>query len=149
MDSAASCALLLAQCINIMKALGLVREHLRPTPVTLTTLATECFLLHQALTKVYRHILKAPTEVVDSELLQGLDVFVIGCNITISVVEASANEMCQAMSISSPPGTLEESTPQEGPRLQQLRNEEGMNQFRLQLNAYRRSLPDCIIGDLI
>lgn len=134
------CMPLLAQCIGIMKSLGTVREHLKPVPVTLTALATECFLLHQALTRVHRHVRNGPNEEAEHEMLQSLDAFFLGCRITMSAIEDSADQMCQAMSDPSSASTSELSATGD-PRLQQLWEEDLMSQFRLQLVAYRRSLP--------
>jgi hypothetical protein len=145
MDIATTCPPLLAQCITIMKALERVRGYLRSVPVTLTALATECFLLHQALTTIQRRILDTAEE---TGLLESLDALFIGCKITLSAIEDSANHMYQAMSVSSDLETPEPSAPRY-PRSHQLWEEEHMKQFQLQLSAYRLSIPGHFAGDMM
>ena len=93
-----SCPPLLMLCIKPMKAFELVRTHLKLVPLPLISLANECFALHRALVKVRRfdlHSLGVLEQGRGQQVLDSLEAFFLGCDMTMSAVNELAEEVRQ------------------------------------------------------
>jgi hypothetical protein len=142
-----SCPPLLSLCIKPMKAFALIRTHLKPVPLTLSSLVNECFALHRALVKVQRfdlHSLDVLEKVRREQVLDSLEAFFLGCDMTMAAVNERAEEFRRhALVLSASNGAR----PPTGsnPILQHFWKEDEMKEIVVQIREYRSGLTDLLI----
>jgi uncharacterized protein YoxC len=116
-------------CMAIIKTLHDVRPRLKPAPLTMTSITTECFGIHELLTQVQEldtdmNAFKQSRP----QLVHSIEGFLRGCGMTVSVIDEYTMELHKAV-VSS---TLEEKA-----SLRQLWKEDDMKELLSQIREYR------------
>jgi hypothetical protein len=123
---------LLSTCMKIIEALHEVRPRLRPAPVTMTSITTECFTLHEALSQA-QGLSITPVVISEGEeshqIMRRIRAFFLGCSMTISVVDEYVMELVNAI---QKPATVVEA--------KQVWREDDMKELLSQIRGYRLTL---------
>jgi hypothetical protein len=130
-------------CTKIIKTLHGVRPKLRPAPITMTSITTECFGLHEALTRVLqldsmgRQTMHAsPFEKVS----RSITAFFYGCSMSLSVIDEYGMELNDAVQIDRPG----EAALNQNSDLLKLWKERDMQELLSQIREYRKRLSDLL-----
>lgn len=87
---------LLAGCTKIIKFLHDVRNQYKNTPLTMASIATECFAIYESLAQLqYLDLsnldsLGAPRS---QQIMGSVEAFLLGCNMTLSVIDEYTMEL--------------------------------------------------------
>jgi hypothetical protein len=130
-------------CTKIIKTLHGVRPKLRPAPITMTSITTECFGLHEALTRVLqldsmgRQTMHAsPFEKVS----RSITAFFYGCSMSLSVIDEYGMELNDAIQIDRPG----EAALHQNSDLLKFWKEKDMQELLSQIREYRKRLSDLL-----
>lgn len=131
---------LLSQCTKIVNILQDVSKRLRRTPVLLTSIATECSLIHVSLAQL-RNLdwssVASFAEQRQEQMTRATEAITLGCTLALSVIEEYSIELQEF---------VDELTPEAPNRLdvkaqvQSLWKEDVMRELLLQLRAYQDGL---------
>ena len=88
---------LLDTCLKIVKTLHGVQQWMKPAPLTMTSLANECLGLHEMLTQGRDSMDAAQNN--QPQLVKTMEGFLLGCSMTVSVVDEYAMELYEAVTL--------------------------------------------------
>jgi hypothetical protein len=91
---------LLDSCMEVIRNLHHARPRLRPAPVTMTSITTECFGLYEALTRVQGFgIDRFPSDAQSHKALRVIEAFFLGCGMTVAMVEEHTMDLRTALDL--------------------------------------------------
>ena len=134
---------LLLICTKIIKTLHDVRPRLRPAPLTMASVATECFGLHEALARIQQLDSRRLQTIRASPFQQtwrSISAFFYGCSMTLSVIDEYAMELNDAVQNDMPgKAALNQNS-----NLLKLWKESDMQELLSQIREYRKKLSDLL-----
>lgn len=86
---------LLETCLKIVKTLHGIQQSMKLAPLTMPSLANECLELHGMLMKGRDRIITAQNY--QPQLIKTMEAFLLGCSMTVSVVDEYAMELHEAI----------------------------------------------------
>jgi hypothetical protein len=135
---------LLATCTKIVTILHNVGKKFKRAPLMMTSIATECSLIHVALAQLRSFDWAAVSTHADGrqeQLTRATESIILGCTLTLSVIEEYAIELQDYVD-----GTPISPTEQMGimARVRVLWKEDEMRELLLQLRGYQTGLTSLI-----
>ncbi|OCK96082.1 uncharacterized protein K441DRAFT_657350 [Cenococcum geophilum 1.58] len=136
--------LLLAGCTKIIKFLHGVRNQCKNTPLTMASIATECFAIHESLAQLqYLDLsnldsLGAPRS---QQIMGSIEAFLLGCNMTLSVVDEYTMELQEQLGAPLTELSRDMGSPS---RLHLFWKENEMKELLQQLRGYQTGLTNIL-----
>lgn len=135
---------LLTTCTKIVKILHDVGKRFKRAPLMMTSIATECSLIHVALAQLGNFDWSAVSTSVDGRLEQmtrSTEAVILGCTLTLSVIEEYAIELQEYVD-----GSPVSPTEQMGimARVRVLWKEDELRELLLQLRGYQTGLTNLL-----
>jgi hypothetical protein len=122
--------------MEIIRNLHHVRRRLRPAPVAITSITTECFGLHEALARVQDHEVKDFSSNAHShKILRRIEAFFLGCGMTISMVEEHTMDLRTALDLVHGEAILPLDSD-----IRKMWKDDDMKEFLSQIREYRTGL---------
>jgi hypothetical protein len=139
---------LLASCYKIIKIFGLLREHLKPVPLTMASITNECFTVRASLATMQNLDISQITSQTDQNREEGvksIDALFIGCGMTLNVTEEYVEAFLREVQIVfADLDTPEEAEAERPAKIRELWNEIEMKELLTQLRGYRNGLTELI-----
>ena len=135
---------LLAGCTKIIKFLHGVRNQYKNTPLTMASIATECFAIHESLAQLpYLDLSNLDSLGVprSQQIMGSIEAFLLGCNMTLSVIDEYTMELEEQLG-----APLAESSRDMGTlsRLRLVWKENEMKELLQQLRGYQTGLTNIL-----
>jgi hypothetical protein len=135
---------LLSQCTKIVKILHDVGKKFKRAPLMMTSIATECSLIHVALAQLLNFDWASVAGYNDGrqeQMTRATEIIILGCTLTLSVIEEYAMELQDYVD-----GPNLSPTEQMGlmARVRVLWKEDEMRELLLQLRGYQTGLTNLL-----